>query len=443
MVPELLKHLVHRPPRPTLLTSSESGKPFGPCRIHQVRAISRPASLPCDYKTTTIDSVRGTKKEVSPGVWRLRVYAGRRPNGTPIQVTETLHGPDKKEGSGSRLADRRLAKMVSDVSSGKLGSGAETFGTLLDRWLEHCDSLGRSPTTMKKYRQIVAAVVRPELGKVRLSKLTAGHLDKLYAKLTEKGNKAITVRHVHALIGAALHQAERWDLVDRNVALRASPPVVRRAQVEAPSPAEVQALLVEAEKVEPALAILLLLAALTGARRGELCALRWSDVDLKTGTLTIARSVYETDGGGWAEKPTKTHQSRRIGLDDLALEALRRHRDATRATAGDLHLTIPPDAFLFSRSPVGSEPIRPATLTAFTTRMATKAKVDTHLHALRHFSATQAIAAGYDPVTVGGRLGHADPSITLRVYSHVLEQRDRELATTLGKTLTLPIATRQ
>lgn len=382
--------------------------------------------------------MRGTKTEVSPGIWRLRVYAGRRPNGTPIQITETLHGPDKKEGSGSRLADRRLAKMVSDVSSGKLGSGVETFGALLDRWLDHCDSLGRSPTTMKKYRQIVAAVVRPELGSVRLSKLTAGHLDKLYAKLTEKGNKATTIRRVHALIGAALHQAERWDLVDRNVALRASPPVVRAAQVEAPSPKQVQALLVAAEKVEPSLAVLLLLAALTGARRGELCALRWSDVDLKAGTLTIARSVYETAGGGWGEKDTKGHQVRKIGLDGLAIEALRRHRQATRATARDLHLTIPPDAFLFSRSPVGSEPIRPDVLTKFTTRMAVKAKVDTHLHALRHFSATQAIAAGYDPVTVGGRLGHADPSITLRVYSHVLEQRDRELATTLGKTLSLP-----
>jgi integrase len=70
--------------------------------------------------------------------------------------------------------------------------------------------------------------------------------------------------------------------------------------------------------------------------------------------------------------------------------------------------------------------------------VAKKANVDTHLHALRHFSASQAIAAGFDPVTVGARLGHADPSITMRVYSHVLEQRDRELASALGKTLALP-----
>jgi integrase len=377
-------------------------------------------------------------KEIRPGVWRLRVYAGRRANGSPIQITKTVTGPEAKWGSGIRLAGVELAKMRTKAASGTTLTGMETVGDLLDRWLDHCDSIGRSPTTMRNYRSIVERAVRPELGNKRLSKLTAGDLDRLYAKLTAKGNEATTVRRVHALIGAALHSAERWDLVDKNVARRADPPPVRAAQVKAPSPKDVQALLVAAEKAEPSLAVLLLLAALTGARRGELCALRWSDVDLKAGTLTIARSVYETAGGGWGEKATKSHQARKVGLDDLAIEALRRHREATRATARGLHLTIPPDAFLFSRSPVGSEPIRPDVLTKFTTRMAVKAKVDTHLHALRHFSATQAIAAGYDPVTVGGRLGHADPSITLRTYSHVLEQRDRELATTLGKTLTLP-----
>ena len=93
---------------------------------------------------------------------------------------------------------------------------------------------------------------------------------------------------------------------------------------------------------------------------------------------------------------------------------------------------------MFSRSPVGSEPMRPDVVTKFTTRIAESVGVETHLHALRHFSATEAIAAGFDPVTVGGRLGHADPSITLRVYSHVVEQRDRDLAASLGRSLAIP-----
>lgn len=143
--------------------------------------------------------MQGTKAEIGRGVWRLRVYAGRRANGTPIQLSKTVHGPEAKPGSGTRLADRELAKMVAKVASGSGVTGAATVSDLLDRWLDHCDSLGRSPTTMRKYRQIAEAVVRPELGKIRLTKLTAADLDRLYAKLTAKGNKATTVRRVHSL----------------------------------------------------------------------------------------------------------------------------------------------------------------------------------------------------------------------------------------------------
>jgi integrase len=84
------------------------------------------------------------------------------------------------------------------------------------------------------------------------------------------------------------------------------------------------------------------------------------------------------------------------------------------------------------------EPVRPDHVTKTFIRCAKAAGVATHLHSLRHFSATQAISAGYDPTTVAARLGHADASITLRVYSHALEQRDAELADTLGGILSLP-----
>ena len=384
--------------------------------------------------------MRGTKTEIAPGVWRLRVYVGRRTNGSPVQRSRTIRAPEKspKPGAGTRLADRELAKMVADAERGIGSPQTITVGTLLDRFLEHATAIGRSPTTLKEYTRIVESVLRPELGGMRLTRLTAGDLDRLYAKLTTAGAKAITVRHVHALMGVALHQAEKWDLVDRNVSRKATPPPVHAAEVEAPNPAEVQRIIRAAEEIEPALAALLLLAALTGARRGELCALRWSDLHVEARTLRIARSVYEVRGGGWGEKSTKTHATRRIGLDELGLEILRRHREAVDKLASDLGVTVASDAFMFSRSPSGLEPIRPDVLTKFTKRVATKAGVDTHLHALRHFSATQAIAAGFDPVTVGGRLGHSDSSITLRVYSHAIESRDRELAASLGKTLALP-----
>lgn len=149
--------------------------------------------------------------------------------------------------------------------------------------------------------------------------------------------------------------------------------------------------------------------------------------------------MYEAAGGGWAEKPTKAHQVRRIGLDELAMEALRRHRAAVEQLARDLTVTVRPGAFMFSRLPVGAEPIRPDVLTKFTIRAAKAAGVGhVHLHQLRHFSATQAIGAGFDPVTVASRLGHADPSITLNFYAHAIDQRDRDVAAALGRSLALP-----
>lgn len=379
--------------------------------------------------------MKGTKTEVAPGVWRLRVYVGRRASGSPIQRTNTVHTGNGRPGSGARAADRVLAQMVAEVDGGNRTTGATTVDQLLDQWLEHCVSVGRSPTTVRKYHEIADRTVRPELGKLRLTKLTARDLDRLYAKLTAKGNAPATVRRVHALIGAALHQAERWELVDRNVARRAQPPEVRTKRVMAPSVQEVKQVLVEAEQTDPTLAVLLTLAATTGARRGELCALRWSDLDWGLATLAIERSVYEVQGGGWAEKDTKTHQERSVGLDEFTLAVLTAHRGRVDALAAELGLEVLPDAFLISRSPVGSEPILPSVVTHFTSKVAKRAGVDTHLHALRHFSATQAIASGFDPVTVGSRLGHADPSITLRVYAHALERRDRDLANSLGQAL--------
>ena len=203
---------------------------------------------------------------------------------------------------------------------------------------------------------------------------------------------------------------------------------------------EVRAILTAAEAMDP------------NARRSLVpCRAHWrpegrvrarsagSDINFMTGTLTIARSIYETAGGGWGEKPTKTHQERRIGLDDVAVELMSGQREAVDKLAAELGLIVRDDGFVFSRSPVGAEPMRPDVVTKFTVRAAARAGgEDPPSHAPAFSAATQGIAAGYDPVTVAARHGHRDPSITMKIYSHVLEQRDRELATAVGRSLVLP-----
>jgi integrase len=373
----------------------------------------------------------GTKSKIGDDYWRLRVFVGRSETGSPRFVSKNFRG-------GVRAADKALAKLVTDVDSGKIRSGAETVSDLLDRFLEHCEATGKSATTMMGYRKIASRTLTPAIGDIKLVKLTASDLDQLYASMTKRGNKATTVRRVHALISAALHQAERWDLVDKNIARRATPPKVQVAQIEVPSPDEVQKIVTVATEIEPMMGALIFMAALTGARRGELCGLRWSDVNWAKQTLTIERSIYDATGGGWQIKSTKTHQGRKVGLGSVGIEVMKRHRVHVKKLAKQLRLEVADDAWMFSRSPQGLEPVRPDALTKFFTRTADKAGVKTHLHALRHFSATQAISAGYDPTTVAARLGHADASITLKVYSHALAQRDADLAEQLGNVLTLP-----
>ncbi|MGA8724828.1 MAG: tyrosine-type recombinase/integrase [Acidimicrobiales bacterium] len=395
--------------------------------------------------------MKGTKTEVRPGVWRLRVYVGRRANGTPIQRTQTFvsaeaakRGDKCPPGAGVRQADAALASMIARANKGAAITGSETLNDLLDRFLEFRTNGARplSPTTLRAYTSLAEVWVRPELGNVRLSQLSSERLDRLYTKMTRAGKSPATVRRAHALISSALVQGRKWKLIETNIARDASPPSPEEVRFDVPQPQQVRAILAAAEELEPNLAALLFLAAVTGARRGELCGLRWSDVDWEGRTLTVNRSIHTVRGGnGWGVKSPKSRQVRRIGLDESALAALRQVEKARDELAAELDLEPLPDGYIFTRSPVGAEPVGPDVVTRFAKRAAAKAGVDTHLHALRHFSATQAIAAGFDPVAVAGRLGHSDPNVTLRVYSHALEQRDRELAEALGRTLALPSST--
>jgi len=163
------------------------------------------------------------------------------------------------------------------------------------------------------------------LGGVDLWKLDAGMLDDLYVSLRTRQRplSPSSVRRVHSVISAALSQAVKEetvkeDKVARNPATRATPPAARQ-RVKLASPAEVQAMIATADKDDPDMAALIALAAVTGARRGELCGLRWGDVDFDRRTLVIERSVAVVDGQ-WITKGTKTHAGRVLALDDFADE---------------------------------------------------------------------------------------------------------------------------
>jgi integrase len=180
---------------------------------------------------------------------------------------------------------------------------------------------------------------------------------------------------------------------------------VTQRRVRAPSVEDVRSIIEAAEARDPRLAPLLMLGALTGLCRGELCALRWTDIDLDLGEMDVARAVVVVPGG-LAEKSTKTHRERKIALDQVAVVLLLQHRAHVHEWAAQAEITLRGDTFVFSPYLDGSKPFRPDNVTGFYTRVRDSLDLpNVRLHDLRHFTATQLIGASVDIRTVAGRFG--------------------------------------
>jgi integrase len=374
---------------------------------------------------------RGTIVERSPGIWRLRVYVGRDAEDRPVQISRTFRG-------GRRAAQAELARFVTEVADkGAPVTSDTTVGEMLDRWIEYVTPL-REPGTVRGYKSH-SQRAKKTLGHVKLAKLTAQHLDRAYWTWLAEGLSPTTVHHIHAVMSAALRQAVRWQVIPRAVTENAEPPPSRPKPVRAVDPGDIRRLIAIAEASDqPVLAATISLAAATGCRRGELCGLRWPDLD-PAGVLHVRHSLkHGLDGRAVELRDTKTHQERKIALDEFALAVLRNHRSRAETWADQAGVRIRPDGYILTFDPTGSCPLKPDTVTRQFESLTKKAGVRLRFHDLRHFTATQLLGANVDPRTVAGRLGHADPSITMRVYAGFLQERDREAAQIMGRLLSGP-----
>lgn len=252
----------------------------------------------------------------------------------------------------------------------------------------------------------------------------------------------------------------KWGYFDSAPTARATPPTVERLEMKVPTPEQLSALVTAADTADPVLSTADALAALTGARRGELAALKWSDTDLGAGRVKIARSLTVARGEQHTG-PTKTHQSRDLALDPVCVEVLRRRWAYMVELSAEAHSPIVPDPYVLSYSANGATAANPDTLThgfnglcvameaparaelRTTTQKATHSVLAPgqrwpfRFHDLRHFSVTTLIATGVDVRTVADRYGHAKATMTLDRYAHALPARYRDAAGVLGTALTL------
>ena len=174
-----------------------------------------------------------------------------------------------------------------------------------------------------------------------------------------------------------------------------------------------------------------------------MCAMKWKNIDFGLGTLAIENSIAELAPGRLAPetlvlKDTKTHANRRIALDDETLEVLKEQLAVVQERASVACIPVDEDSFVFSRDINGLIPWRPQRVSMRFKQIRDEARLPTHLHGLRHFAGTQLIEAGVSVRTVAERLGHANPSTTLGVYSHWISASDQAAAVALGKLVRRP-----
>lgn len=375
--------------------------------------------------------MRGSIRSRGADSWQVRVSLGRDPStGKYDYVTRWVHGT-------KRDAQRAAAALVAEVERGSHRSqpGRHTVSNLLDEWMAHIEAQGRAATTMARYRSAISANIKPRLGSLAINKVGPAELDRFYGQLTKAGLGPLSIRKSHAILSAAFNQAVKWGWVDVNPVLRASPPSIRGGEIHPPTREELRQLLDACASSHEDLGSLIFVAATSGGRRGELCGLRWSDLDLDLATMTISRSISDA-GREVAVKDTKTHQARRIALDAATVGVLRSHhsRVTERAAAAGVELGL--SGYVWSQTLDASVPYRPDRVTgAFRTLRDRLGLEHVTFHSLRHFTATTLAAGGVGIRTIAGRLGHANPGITLRTYAHFLDAADREAADALGVAL--------
>ena len=335
------------------------------------------------------------------------------------QKSQTVRGT-------KRDAERALREVLTSLEQGSyVKPNRVTIGELLRQWLREYASMNTTDRTQESYTSIVERHLIPGLGKISLIDLQAQNINSYYAKKLLEGRadgkgglSARSVVYHHRILSKALDYAVKMGLVVRNVAKVVEPPRVARVTMKTLSPEEVSRFLDVARDTDYYVYFATLL--YTGLRRGELLALRWRNLDLGSGKLSVVETAYRLGSGEYRIKEPKTPQSRRtVVLPPSLVALLKVYRFDQELLRIQLGIGLNADDFVFIR-PDGS-PINPSALTLAFRRIIKKAGLkDIRIHDLRHTHATLMLKAGIHPKVVSERLGHANIGITLDTYSHVL-----------------------
>jgi integrase len=357
-----------------------------------------------------------TIRERQPGVWEVRAFTGRDERGRPTQVSRTVKGT-------KREAQRVAASFDSRPTTRAAG---RTVADVLNAWAEVSDATWAA-SSRRDQRSRIRSVLADPISAMAVARLGVADIERWHARMRQSKVGETAIRSRHAVLRAALAQAVRWEWIPANPAGAARLRQPKQAPREAMTVEDVRAVIRVARKFDPAAGLALRLAAVAGLRRAELAALRWDDLDGDRLTIDKSVEVVRTEQRG---KPdvhaalTKTANRRHVRLDAETLAEI--------AALRKVRAVVSP--YMFS---LRDGPPNPDRIGWWWTRTRKAAGIDMkwRLHDLRHWTATAAISTGHDIRTVAGRLGHANPAMTMRVYAHVVEGSDQAVAESLGRAL--------
>lgn len=350
----------------------------------------------------------GSIKEVRDGVYRLRVRAGTDPvTGRSRIVTETFQGKAKQ-------AQVRLSQLVA-LHSGRRTTSTITVGQLIDQWL---DTAQIADSTRTRY-DFTLRHLPASWREAQADRVSRRNLEQLYAELAKHDVGDATIRKLHNCLSAAYSAAIRWDLLTVNPCHGARAPQTRSAPDTVPDTDTLRAVLEAAEEDDEQTLVWITLAIVTGARRSEVLALRWRDIDTAKRLLSINASIGEDRKRG----STKTKRTRLVPIDAHTAVMLDRWRVAQAERALSVGTTVNQNCYVLSHDFASKTPWAPHAITSKFRRLRAKAGVDIRLHDLRHAYASHLLAEGVPLPEVAALLGHTRTSTTANTYAHVVERK--------------------
>ncbi|WP_163554270.1 tyrosine-type recombinase/integrase [Candidatus Frankia alpina] len=358
----------------------------------------------------------------SDGMWVGRLDLGWEGG---KRVRKTVYAKTEKECRQKLDKVKRAAELGVNVTAER-----RTTAVWLGEWLEIKEGDGTRASTLRAYRWLINTHIIPVIGRVQLGKLTPLDVRRLVSTARKAGLSAGSVRHVHSLIRNSLAEAERLDLVARNVAKAVKAPPVPHREVRALRPEEARRLVevLRGERLEAVFACGLML----GLRRGEILGLRWTDVDLGGATLHVRQTLQRVDGS-LRFVPAKTDRShRKLPIPPRLVTILRRHRATQTAERTGLGDAWTETGLVFTSS-VGT-PLEPRNVNRRFEVLRRQADLPwLRLHDLRHAFASMLFAEGVPARTVMELLGHSTIQLTMNTYTHVMPETQRDAVDRLDR----------